>query len=254
MRHTVLTMSRGDSPRLREWVEYHSRLGFDDFYIILDNPVDDSEQVLLSLDVPAKITIDVRAASGDYYDGLTPAERWARVLAWRKANESRLTALGLPVVDPLALRQLEYFREVLSTVYAGNGDSWVAVIDLDEFIALPGGRRIQDITSAARSPRVRFLNFNFDTSGNDDTRPFLAQHTMRWAREDVEAYGQGWEHRVKTIARNDALLPFTSVHPISKGPCEISDPDVARLHHYKIPDQGLPIPYSTKDTTLIDTL
>jgi len=242
-------MSRGDAPRLREWVEYHSWLGFDEFHIILDNPNDDSERVLRDLDVSAKMTVDVRPASGDYYDGLSQGERWKQVLAWRMANESDLKAVGIPVVDPQTVRQHEYFSDVLSA-YAGIGDAWVAVIDLDEFIAIPDGRKIHDITAAARAPRVRFLNFNFDTTGHDHTLPFLTQHTARWAREDVEAYGRGWEGRVKTIARNDALLPFVSVHPISEGQFEIAAPDVARLHHYRIPEQGLPIAYSVEDSAL----
>jgi hypothetical protein len=247
--HTVLTMSRGDAPRLREWVEYHSWLGFNDFHIILDNPNDDSEAVLRALDVPARITVEVRPAMGEYYDGLNQEQRWRKVLEWRKVHHDALTDAGMPVVDPQTVRQLTYFGEV-AEASAGGNESWVAVIDLDEFIAVPG-KKIQDVTAAAKSPRVRFLNFNFDTAGHVAGQPFLTQHTMRWAREDIEALGKGWQHRVKTIARNDALLPFTSVHPISAGPFEIADPEVARLHHYKIPDQGLPIPYSVKDHALV---
>lgn len=233
---------------MREWVEYHARLGFDAFHVILDNPNDDSENVLRSLDVSARITVDVRGAEGEYYDGLTPEQRWRKVLEWRKVNHAALTASGIPVVDPQTVRQLNYFSEALESL--SKDDSWVAVIDLDEFIAIQGGL-IQDLTAAATSPRLRLLSFNFDTTGHVDGQPFLAQHTMRWAREDVEAYGKGWQHRVKTIARNDALLPFTSVHSISAGPFQVADPERARLHHYRVPDQGLPIPYSVEDRSLV---
>lgn len=245
-------MSRGDAPRIREWVEYHSWLGFDAFHIILDNPNDDSEAILRSLDVPARITVDLRPAVGDYYDGLSQEQRWRKVLEWRKANSEDLTAAGLPVVDPQTIRQIRYFNEVL-TGYAAGPESWVAVIDMDEFIAVPGGGKIHDITSAAKAPRIRLLNFNFGTAGHDHALPFLAQHTRRWAREDIEAYGKGWDARVKTIARNDALLPLVSVHPISRGPFVTMDPAVARLHHYRVPDQGIAeLPYRVEDRVVAD--
>jgi hypothetical protein len=246
--HTILTMSRGDALRLPEWVEYHSWLGFDAFHIILDNPVDDSEAVLRSLDVPAKITIDVRPPDGDYYDGLTPRERYRRVLEWREANRDALVAAGLPVYDPLVVRQHAAFSEALKPL--SERDTWVALIDVDEFIAIPGGA-IQDVTAAATTPRVKFLNFNFDTTDHVDGQSFLDQHTMRWSREDLLALGGGWSRRVKTIARNDVLLPFKSVHTISSSPSEVADPEVARLHHYKIPLQRLSIPYSVDDRELV---
>lgn len=76
MQHTILTVSRGDAPRLKEWVDYHCWLGLDTFHIILDNPVDDSEHIIRRLKVPARLIVDVRGAVGDYYDGLSRTERW----------------------------------------------------------------------------------------------------------------------------------------------------------------------------------
>ncbi|SDP53035.1 Glycosyl transferase family 2 [Arthrobacter sp. ok909] len=252
MQHTILTMSRGDAPRLREWVEYHSWLGFDDFHVILDNPTDDSANVLRTLHVPAKITVEVRPAFGEYYDGLAGDEKVARAEVWREMNRERIVEWGLPIVDPLSMRQYLYLPAALNK-YALRGEGWVSVIDVDEFIVLPGGRKISDVTTAAKMPRVRFLNFNFDFKERDPGRPILQQHTRRWAREDIVGHGQGWDTRVKSIARYDAAVPMASVHAISRGWFETLEPEIGRLHHYKVSGHGVPVlPFCVEDRAAAD--
>lgn len=241
-------MSRGDAPRLREWVEYHSWLGFNDFHIILDNPNDDSESVLRALGREVDITVEIRPAHDEYFDGLDDALKWGQVRAWRERNASRIKEWGLPIVDPLSMRQYLYFPTALNK-YVLRGEGWLSIIDVDEFIVFPDGRKISDVTAAAEKPRVRFLNFNFDTSNRDPELPVLQQHTHRWDREDIVAYGNGWDKRVKSIVRYDSLLPLRSVHAISGGGFAILDPDVGRLHHYKATDQGIAeLTYRVEDT------
>lgn len=251
MSHTIVTMSRGDALRIIDWLRYHVNLGFDRFHIILDAPIDDTERLIAQLDLPAEITTDVRPPSGEYYDGMSPAARWARVKEWRIERADEIRALGLPASDALAMRQYLYFPDVLAQ-FQGPGDGWVALIDVDEYIAISADRKITDLTSAASQPRLRFLNFNVSMEGWNPGMPVWKQ-TMRWARRDIQAYGKGWQSRVKSIVRNDSLLPLSSVHPISVGPFELVDESVARLLHYRFPDQGIQeIPYTVHDTDVRD--
>ena len=156
----------------------------------------------------------------------------------------------MPIVDSLSMRQYLYLPAVLNK-YALRKNGWLALIDVDEFLVLPDGRKIQDLTSEATAPRLRFLNFNFSTENHDASRPILSQHTMRWAREDIEDYGKGWDRRVKTLARYDSLLPMTSVHSISPWEFQVLDPEVGRLHHYKATDQGIrELPYRIEDRSV----
>lgn len=248
MTYTILTMSRGDEPRIKEWVDYHVGLGFNDFYFILDAPIDNTESVLRAMDVDATITIDVREPKGDYYDNMTASERWELVKKWRIEHADEIAAMGLPVNDALAMRQYQYFPEVLEA-YSAKGTGWLALIDVDEFIVFPGGETVQEMTAASSSPRMRLLNFNFDMRDHVAGTPVLGQ-SMRWDRADIVAYEKGWQNRVKTIAKYDSLLPMASVHPISKGPFVVLDPEAGRLHHYKPTDQGIAeLPYSVQDTT-----
>lgn len=247
MKHVIVTMSRGDAPRLAEWVSYHQSLGFDEFHVVLDNPTDRSAAVLQALD--ARVTIDVRGPHGPYFDRVPPEDRWPAVRQWRQEHAKVIAEWGVPIVDPLSMRQYMHLPAVLNK-YAVRGDCWVAVIDVDEFLVIPG-RTVQDVTAVAEHPRIRFLNFNFDTTRWAPGESVLTSCTNRWAREDVEMYGQGWQNRHKSIVRHDALLPLASVHAVSTGPFTVLDPEAGRLHHYKAIDQGLPLPYRITDTAAI---
>lgn len=249
----IVTQSRGDASRLAEWVTYHSRLGFEEFHVILDGLVDDSDQVLAALDaspeVDARVVVHRYPEEGVYYDGLSPEERMRVVQQWREDNAEMLAALPHKAVDPQSLRQRRRVTEVLEKVTEGRR-GWVAHIDSDEFIHLPGGGTIRDVTDAATAPRLQFFSFDVDTTGHDPSRPVLEQHSVRWSRADVEAHPDGrWATRVKAMVRFRAALPLRSLHRISLGRHQKVDPEVARLHHYRVPLQPLdpPIPYTVHD-------
>ena len=54
----ILTMSRGDAPRLRDWILYHHEIGFNYFHIILDAPNDESENVLKEISAVVPLNLD----------------------------------------------------------------------------------------------------------------------------------------------------------------------------------------------------
>ena len=250
----ILTMSRGDAPRLREWVLYHHGLGFDYFHIILDAPVDDSEAILqnLSEEFGLKIDITTKEAAGVYFDDLSPEERWEEIKKWRSKNGSYIKDTGLPIVDPLSDRQYKYLPEKLGELQKDFPKDWVAVIDVDEFIALPGSTSLKTLIEKSSEPRLRFLNFNFDMSNWRPGQPVRNQ-IYRWSRAGIEAYGKGWQNRVKSIVKIDHSLPMSSVHVVSKGPFQTLPPTVARLHHYKYPNQMIQLEYPVFDPSIAES-
>ena len=250
MRHTVVTLTRGDAAKIGEWVDYHARLGFEDFQIVLDGDVDGTEDVLRALDVPARVTVHPRAEVGEYYDGLAPQERRDRVLRWRAEHAEELESGAMRGIDALAWRQHRHLPEIFAPYAAGErGRGWLALIDVDEFIVLDGPESIGAVTAQATAPRLRFLNFNVDTSDHDPSRAVLEQHTMRWSREDVLAHpNHRWARRVKSIVRYRCARLDHSVHKISRGRHALLDPELARLHHFKMPlNSELDIPYTVDD-------
>jgi len=248
---SIVTQSRGDGARIAEWVDYHHRLGFDDFQIALDGLVDDTDEVLAGLDLPARIDVHRYPEEGEYFDGLPAAERARRVARWREDNAAWRATLPGKALDPIAVRQFRRIPELLAPYAAGDrGRGWVAFLDVDEFLHLPAHGSVRALVAEATAPRLRFLNFNVDTSDHDPTRPVLEQHHWRWAREDVLAHpNSAWVNRVKSMVRYRRCLPFFSVHRISRGKAQVLDPAVARLHHFRIPLQPLEpaLPYRVDD-------
>ncbi|MCG7461636.1 glycosyltransferase family 2 protein [Corynebacterium tuberculostearicum] len=247
----ILTMSRGDAYRLRDWVLYHHEIGFNYFHIILDAPNDESENVLkeISAAVPLNLDITVKEANGSYFDNLSPEEKWTEVKKWRSEHAEYINNSGLPIVDPLSDRQYKYLPEKLAELSESFPEDWVAVIDVDEYIALPSTSTLKSIIKNAKSPRLRLLNFNFDMS-NWTPDQLVRNQVHRWAREDIVEYGKGWDNRVKSIVKISEALPMSSVHSISRGSFERLPEETARLHHYKHPNQSLGLEYSVLDPTI----
>jgi hypothetical protein len=252
VRHTLVTMTRGDAHKIAEWVDHHARLGFSDLQIVLDGDVDGTGQVLEALadEVPARITLHRRAEQGEYFDGLAPAERHERVRAWREQYADPLASGEMRGVDPLAWRQHQHIAELMTPYAAGRrGVGWLAFFDVDEFLVLRGHRSVGELLREVRAPRARFHSFDVDTTGHDPARPVLDQHTWRWGWEDLASHPQPrWARRVKSIVRYRAAVLSSTVHKISRGRHELVDWPVARLHHFKVPPStDVGIPYSVQD-------
>jgi hypothetical protein len=247
--YTIVTMTRGDGHRISEWVTYHAMLGFDDFQIVLDGDVDGTQDRLRALDLPAQITVHPKDEVGEYYDGLTPAQRRKLVHAWRSAHAAELGSGGMRGSDSVAWRQHRHFPAIMAPYAARErGPGWLALLDTDEFLVLSGHEDVRALTAEATSPRLGFLSFDVDTSGHDPGRPILEQHTMRWSRPDVLAHpDQQWAKRLKSLVRYRFATLTGTVHKISRGPRTVMDPDVARLLHFKVPAHELDIPFSVHD-------
>lgn len=249
MPRVIITQSRGDAPRLAEWVTYHARLGFTEFHMILDGLVDDSAEVLSSLEVGARVVVHRYPEEGAYFDDLSPAERSEAVLKWRTDNAEMLAELPYRAVDPQSLRQYRRVGEVLAQITDGQR-GWVAHIDADEFIHIPGSNTLGDLLRTAEVPRLRLRSFDVDTTGNDPSLPVLAQHHSRWAPEDLKLHPDArWANRVKSIVRFRAALPLRSLHGITFGRYLVLEPEVARVHHFRVPLQPIdpPLPFRVDD-------
>ncbi|AZA13243.1 glycosyltransferase family 2 protein [Corynebacterium choanae] len=253
--HVIVTMSRGDEGRLEDWLDYHSNLGFDRFIIILDNPIDDSEQVLHELQQRGlNIEIIIKEPFGEYFDNIAPTQFNAVRAKWVKENQELIASMDreYPIVDPLSWRQYLYFPPLLKQLSESGKDGWVSVLDVDEYIVLPQGTKIDQLTDSTKLDRLSFLNFNVDMSGWDGVE-CVRRFANRWAFEDVKAYGKGWDRRVKSLVRFSASYPMVSVHGISRSNGEVLDWQNFYLMHYKYPTMDA-LPYSVLDLSLAKDL
>ncbi len=243
MKLVVISMSRGDEYRLSEWLTYHDKLGIDEFHIILDDVIDKSEEVIKSSNISASISLAHKPKNGSYIQG-----NWEAVLKWREENSHLIS--GTSINDPISHRQWQYFPEALES-YAGNANTWICLLDVDEYIVLDKGASLRTILSNQSEKRVEFLNFNVDMS-NWKPGNLVLENTYRWDRQDLKNYGKWWDFRHKSFVRADVCLPYVGPHQISNVSSTTLPPEVARLLHFKSPNQNLGLPYRTKDTQALD--
>ncbi|MCW8128362.1 glycosyltransferase family 2 protein [Microbulbifer halophilus] len=244
-RFAILTMSRGDRYRIKEWLEYHSRIGFTDFYIILDNPNDDTADILRAVKTSANINVVVKGANGPYYDDVNMPLVWEKRKEWKKENQVEIDKSGLPINDEISWRQYQYFSEIIPEIQRLGVVSWLSLIDVDEYIALSDYNYVSELIEDVGAERVRLLNFNYDTDGYtpESGQSIVEYSKCRWSHQDIINYGKGWDKRYKSIVKLERALPLASVHAISKGPFKVVHHEKAKLNHYKCPAMKI-IPYS----------
>lgn len=242
-------MTRGDAHKIVEWIEYHSVIGFRDFQIVLDGDVDGTESVLESISGSHAITIHRRREVGEYYDGLSVEERADRISEWRSRNESDLQSGVMRGIDPLSWRQHRHLAPIMEQYKNGSrGRGWLALFDVDEYLVIPRADTIQTLAKRFDVPRLRFLSFDVDTTGYDQNRPVLQQHSRRWSREDLIAEGGAYSKRVKSMVRYRKARLEATIHKISWGRSATLDWRLARIHHFRMPNQpGIRVPYSVED-------
>ncbi|BBP46156.1 hypothetical protein THMIRHAS_15290 [Thiosulfatimonas sediminis] len=247
MKFGILTMSRGDSKRLEHWIRYHDSIGFTDYFIILDNPNDDSEAILEKLSDEFNINVFVKAPSGPYYDDVCSSELWNIKKKWLADNKNIIDEMNFPINDEISFRQYKYFPEIMKRIENNNLVDWLSIIDVDEYIDLIGYEDIAEMVSEVGGERIRLLNFNYDTSSSFPiVKPVTETATFRWDRQDIIEFGSGWEYRCKSIVKYDKALPLVSVHAISKGSFKVVEHTKAKLNHYKYPIMNN-IPYTVDD-------
>ena len=175
MNFHILTMSRGDEFRFEDWILYHQRLGFEHFHILLDNPNDNSKAELDRIQAEHGVELDVSVLEpdGPYFDGLDNEERLRRIKSWKLEHKDYIARTGYPIVDPLSDRQYKTLPKALATLKESYPEDWVAIIDVDEYIAVPGSASLETLISKSARPRLRLLNFNLSLIHiSEPTRPY----------------------------------------------------------------------------------
>lgn len=243
----ILTMTRGDEERIEHWVRYHVRLGFSELYIVLDNPVDNTESVLKKLSGLANIHIIFKGPNGPYYEADEYSSMWEKRKQWLVENKLEIERMGLPINDEISWRQYKYFPGIIQDIINSEKITWISIIDVDEYIDLIKYENIEDLVKTVGGERIRFRNFNYNTSESFPiVKPVTETAKYRWSYEDIVKFGKGWDERCKSIVKVDKALPLVSVHAISKGSFKVVDHREAKLNHYKYPLMKN-IPYTVCD-------
>ncbi|KQS54275.1 hypothetical protein ASG17_11540 [Brevundimonas sp. Leaf363] len=205
----ICAIARNEGPYLAEWAVYHRMIGFDDILVYNNESTDETADVLKALQ----------------------DQNVVRTLDWASTPDGRTQKRAY--ADGLSRLRPEF--------------QWVAFIDLDEFLYVPGfGNDIQSFLAAHDDRDAIAVNWKlFGTSGRQTRTDGLV--TERFTqRADTQHSGN---RAVKTLARTDALItPNLHNHdfaqgvvyatvtgeviPPATGKSETVSHDIICLHHY----------------------
>jgi hypothetical protein len=163
-RHAIVAFARWETDAILEWLTYHRSIGFDHVYLYCndDDPTEPFDRVCPFLGGPAPFV------TFNHYP--VQGRQWETYLHW--------------------------FRSYTSET------EWVAFLDIDEFLALPGtenvGHYIEQFPPACDAIHVHWIYYGPMGFATRPPGSVLRQYTRRQAWVSLET---------KTIVRPDRIQP-----------------------------------------------
>ncbi len=211
-RLAICAIFKNESPRLKEWIDYHHEaLGVSHFYLY-NNDSDDDYQKVLSPYI---------------------AEGLVELIEWESSEEHGVFGLDDFQFVPY---QIGAYRDCLKNRALKKAE-WVAIIDIDEFIVPADGiEAFYTLLEKEKKKKVGSLRIYwkvFGTSNVWSLEPgeLLAEKLTRRAPNDFE-----WHTQVKSIHRPEASARKCLVHETLKVEKNFTiktlPAEVCRIHHY----------------------
>lgn len=221
---SVAVITKEEHHYLKEWIDYHHRVGVDHFYFYDNNLSDETEKVLLPY----------------VESGLVEYIRWPNL--WPK----EVFAQGC---------QIYAYRDALSR--ATGQTKWLALIDTDEFILPTKYSDLKEtLAKEYENKPLIFINWRmFGTSYVSLPPPcLLLPHLIKCAKKEntMNRWGKILFQpealvRVTNPHINDGvsayydgsgnLYPFTTVKEVSRNPNYPVHEDLLRVNHYIFRDE-----------------
>jgi hypothetical protein len=178
MNFALATMTKNQGNRLKEWVEHHSKLGFNKFIFYLDNCEDNSYEVLSNI------------------------------------NNKDIIIYNTKDIDPLyddpnwILRSHRVYNECLKEF--SNLD-WIGFIEVDEFIFEKEISIINFLTELKSD--CLYIN-SWDMKGPfDESKPIIDQSKLVWS--DEQRYFSDYRYRGKSIIKPSKFFRCVDAHHFS---------------------------------------
>lgn len=160
----ICTMTKNQGSRLKEWIEYHSKIGFNKFIIYLDNCTDNSYEILSQIN-----NVDINIFETKNVDDYPQNEDWI-------SRSHRLYTK--------CIKQFDYC-------------DWISFIEVDEFI-FPQ-KKETNIINFLNNLNSDCLYINsWDLKGPfDENLPILNQSDLIWT--DEQRFYSSYRYRGKSI-------------------------------------------------------
>lgn len=221
--HTVF-VARENIFFLREWLEYHTRLGVSDFFLY-DNSRSSGRNG--STPITNKYGFEFAALTRGYSNDAV-AEEIDRIVA---GVDARCELIPWNPMDDNGRVVYGQIESVIDCMDRARGCDWIGFFDIDEFVFSPSGERLETLLSEANNYdgvsllqkkfEDRFLNIGKPVA--EITRCIEGLDTSRWAP--------------KMFLKKDALDKETAqnIHRLPvHGETFTFDPKRLRFNHYNV--------------------
>jgi len=171
-----MTQIRNESPRLKDWIRYHSKvIGFDHFLFYLDNCTDDSEDVLKSLQSEYSIEIRQTEIMGEYPEG----RGLSQAIGWEGNTKGLNVKHSSWPIERMIKSYTDGFGR-LKKIY-----DWIAIFDVDEWIVPTDleNFNFRDELSSLKSNLLYLQTYDFRPP-YDYNKSIIEQKMCRWTIDE----------------------------------------------------------------------
>jgi hypothetical protein len=248
----IITQSKDQSNRLKDWILYHKEEGFDTIIYFDDYSEDNSVEVMKSI-------------SNEY--GIDIIVNYSDSIGNKKSRQEMTNSDSYGGDTSVHNRLIRSYNSGLKISRELNSESICAIIDVDEFLVSNSGKKITDVIRDTMNDRnVKHLYINsFDISDdfdiNSDWYSTNENTKFRWDYKDRKNTIYGGRGKSVCVASEIIEIPqlpnyihtLTSLHPQYFEKVNVEDYDLLRMHHYRKPCMDKSIKF-VEDRTLLDKM
>jgi hypothetical protein len=190
----IVTQFKNEKSRIKEWIEFHFKNGFDKILIYLDHPTDGSDELIKDLVKSnsnliyfyVKNSLNINYTTANDYGG---NEKFIRCL-----RENYLNGLNY-----------------IKTNFVISEDDWVAFIDVDEFLVKTGADDLNTFLQKINNKINRIYLTSYDMKCPLDLSKSVVQQSLyRWS--DKTRNNSIFISRGKSMSRIMDLYKIDCVH------------------------------------------
>jgi hypothetical protein len=220
----IITQFKNEELRLKDWIEHHYWLGFNQFLLFNDNSTDNSVKIIKSL----------------------------------QANNINILLYSCNNISGYIERQLDSVNRGLQISASYEKEIPILITDVDEYLVSGKGKNynknIIDIVSknflSTHYDNYYILSYDIQPSYSLNTPHIMLQETNRWSENDRKTKQNGyWKERGKSLTTNKRCPIIKNIHGLhdfntNTGVGHVYNKSLLanewdmRLHHFRLPPSG----------------
>lgn len=190
----IVTQFKNEKPRIKEWVDFHFKNGFDKILVYLDHPTDGSYEIVKELAYKNGNLIYFSTQNSSNFN-------------YKTANDYA----GNPYVNNSIKENYFNGLDYIKRNFRICGDDWVAFIDVDEFLVQTGPYNLKTFLQKINNKINRIYLTSYDMKCPLDlSESVIKQSLYRWS--DSTRNNSIFSSRGKSMSRIIDLYKIDCVH------------------------------------------